>query len=120
MKVIDIAFTAYPVTDMQRARCFYESTLGLKLARSFGTSEIGFAEYDIGAGTLGIGNGASAFQPSPNGGMVVLEVDDFDSAVGKLREHKVPFLFEPFETPACRGVAISDPDGNSIMIHKRK
>ena len=105
---------------MQRARRFYESTLGLKLARSFGTAERGFAEYDIGAGTLGIGNGASTFKPSPNGGMIVLEVEDFDSAVAKLRDHNVPFLFDPFETPVCRGVAVSDPDGNAIMIHKRK
>ncbi|OYT22739.1 MAG: glyoxalase, partial [Nitrospira sp. UW-LDO-02] len=30
MNVTDIAFTCYPVTDLQRARRFYEGVLGLK------------------------------------------------------------------------------------------
>src|SRR5512138_361176 len=29
MKIIEIAFTGYPVTDLKRARQFYEGTLGL-------------------------------------------------------------------------------------------
>lgn len=119
MKIIEVAFTAYAVTDMRRARRFYEETLSLTPARSFGDADRGFVEYDIGSATLGIGNGADAIKPSKDGGMIVLEVEDFDAAIARLREHRVPFLFEPFETPVCRGVAISDPDGNSIMIHKR-
>jgi len=27
MKIVEIAFTGYPVTDMQRARAFYEDVL---------------------------------------------------------------------------------------------
>ena len=37
MKVIEIAFTVYPVTDLKRAREFYEATLGLSEARFLGT-----------------------------------------------------------------------------------
>ena len=33
MKVVEIAFSVYPVTDLKRARAFYEETLGLKAAR---------------------------------------------------------------------------------------
>ena len=36
MKVIEIAFTAYPVTDMKRACKFYTETLGLKESRRWG------------------------------------------------------------------------------------
>lgn len=41
MNVIDIAFTCYPVTDLQRARRFYEGVLGLKEARFFGEGDKG-------------------------------------------------------------------------------
>ena len=36
MNVIGIAFTSYPVTDLTRARQFYEGVLGLTEARFFG------------------------------------------------------------------------------------
>ena len=26
----------------------------------------------------------------------------------------------PFETPVCHMVMVSDPDGNTVIIHKRK
>jgi predicted enzyme related to lactoylglutathione lyase len=28
-------------------------------------------------------------------------------------------VIEPFESPVCRMTIVSDPDGNSIAIHKR-
>jgi extradiol dioxygenase family protein len=35
MKVAEIAFVAYPVTDFDRARGFYEGVLGLQASREF-------------------------------------------------------------------------------------
>jgi catechol 2,3-dioxygenase-like lactoylglutathione lyase family enzyme len=67
MKVIEIAFTSYPVTDLKRARQFYEGVLGLKQARFFGKENTGFVEYDIGPGTLAIGNVAPDWKPSAGG-----------------------------------------------------
>lgn len=120
MNITDIAFTCYPVTDLQRARRFYEGVLGLKESRFFGTTERGFVEYDIGPGTLGIGNGAPDWQPSPGGGSVGLEVADFDAAIAQLRKSGCPFRLDPLETPVCHMAIVSDPDGNSIIIHRRK
>ena len=40
MKVIEIAFTGYPVTDLKRARQFYEGILGLKPTKVFGDENI--------------------------------------------------------------------------------
>lgn len=40
-----IAFTTYPVTDIARARKFYEQDLGLRIARVF---QEAWSEYDIG------------------------------------------------------------------------
>lgn len=63
MEVIEIAFTVYPVTDLKRARQFYEGTLGLTAARFFGNENEGMVECDIGPGTLAIGAGAAQFKP---------------------------------------------------------
>jgi len=52
--------------------------------------------------------------------VVALEVEEFDAAVRRLREHGVKFLAEPHETPVCHLVTIADPDGNLLIIHKRK
>ena len=55
-----------------------------------------------------------------DGGAVALEVDDFDAAISRLKQSGALFRSEPFDTPVCRMAVISDPDGNSIILHKRK
>ncbi|MDF0642580.1 MAG: VOC family protein [Nitrospira sp.] len=119
MKVVEIAFTCYPVTDLKRARQYHEGVLGLRESRFFGNEDQGFVEYDIGSGTLAIGNTAPEWKPSAGGGSVGLEVDDFDAAIVRLKASGCPFVLEPFETPVCRMAVVSDPDGNSITIHRR-
>ncbi|MES2921526.1 MAG: VOC family protein [Verrucomicrobiota bacterium] len=120
MKVIEIAFIVYPVTDLKRARGFYEGILGLKESRFFGNEDQGFVEYDIGPGTLAIGNGAAGFNPSPGGGCASLEVDNFEEAVARLKASGCPIILPAYETPVCFMMIVSDPDGNSVMIHHRK
>ncbi|MCI1278980.1 MAG: VOC family protein [Nitrospira sp.] len=120
MKVTDIAFTCYPVTDLPRARRFYEGLLGLKESRFFGKGDKGFVEYDLGSNTLSIGNSAPDWKPSPGGGSVGLEVEDFTAAIARLKEHQCPFRLEALETPVCHMAIVPDPDGNSIIIHRRK
>jgi predicted enzyme related to lactoylglutathione lyase len=120
MQVIEIAFSCYPVTDLKRARAFYEGTLGLKPATVYEGDVHGWVEYEIGPGVLAIGAGAEQFKPSSNGGSVALEVEDFDLAVKELREFGSKFVIEPMDFPACRMAAILDPDGNTLTIHRRK
>jgi len=119
MKINEIAFTGYPVTDMKRARRFYEDVLKLKPSHIFGDETKGWVEYDIGAGTLAIGNGAPQWKPNAGGGCVALEVDDFDAALKALDDLKVAHR-PAIETPVCRMVILADPDGNSLILHKRK
>ena len=53
IKVIEIAFSCYPVKDMARARKFYEGVLGLKPTVVFGEpGGMQWTEYDIASGTL--------------------------------------------------------------------
>jgi len=120
MKILDIAFAGYPVTDLKRAREFYEGTLGLKASHVFGDETTAWVEYDIGAGTLSIGNGAPQWKPSPGGGCVGLEVENFDAAIRALKASGRVFYSEPIETPVCRMAVVADPDGNSIIVHHKK
>src|SRR5437773_9145284 len=121
MKVTEIAFTCYPVTDLKRACQFYEGALGLKEARFWGDETKGMVEYDIGPGTLAIGAGAPQWKrrhqvaDAPRSKWMILT-----GMVSCLREHKCKFVIEPMETPACHMACLSDPDGNSFIIHKRK
>lgn len=115
-----IAFTGYPVTDIPRARAFYEQLLGLQSTTVFEHEGRHWIEYDIGAGTLAITNmSAEQWRPGAGGPCLALEVADFDAAVEHLRAANVPFAVEPFDSGACRLAVVSDPDGNSLTIHRR-
>lgn len=121
IKATDIAFTGYPVTDIARARAFYEGVLGLKSAAVFEHEGRHWIEYEIGPATLAISNmSADKWKPSSDGPSVALEVADFDAAVGILRAKKTVFKLEPFDSGVCRMAIVADPDGNSIIIHQRK
>jgi catechol 2,3-dioxygenase-like lactoylglutathione lyase family enzyme len=53
MKIKDIAFVCCAVSDMSRARAFYEGILGLKPNAPVGPDPY-CIEYDVGAGTFAI------------------------------------------------------------------
>ncbi len=115
--ITDIAFVAIPVTDIARSRHFYEEVLGLKSGHtSMGGN---WVEYDIGTGTIGIGC-APGWTPSTDGTSTAFEVADFDGAVARLKQHGVFFSMGPLETPVCHMAVFGDPDGNKLLIHKRK
>ena len=119
MKVTEIAFSAYKVTDVARARAFYEGVLGLKNDGVHGNPEGVWIEYPIGTQTLAITNVQSPWSPSNNGGMVALEVESFDQSIKELHAADVKFYLEPFASPICHMAIIADPDGNTLCIHRR-
>jgi predicted enzyme related to lactoylglutathione lyase len=122
MKILEIAFTGYCVTDMKRARAFYEGVLGLQMSRTWGEEgDPGWVEYDIGAGCLAVIKGdGELWKPSSSGTAAALEVDDFQAYVAKIKEAGVPIIIDTYESPVCWMITVADPDGNRIVIHKRK
>jgi predicted enzyme related to lactoylglutathione lyase len=120
MKVIELAYSVYPVTDLKRARAFYEGTLGLKAATAYEGDGMGWVEYEVGPGVLAIGSGSEQFKPSANGGAVALEMEDFETAIQELKESGSKFVIEPTEFSTCHMASVFDPDGNTVIIHKRK
>ncbi len=116
MKINAIAFVGIPVTDMKRARDFYEGVLGLEPDREM-TGEM-WTEYSIGGGTLAIACIGEQWKPSDQGTSAAFEVESLEDAIARLEERKVPF--HKFDSPVCRMAAIQDPDGNKLVIHKLK
>ncbi|HEY5712232.1 MAG TPA: VOC family protein [Allosphingosinicella sp.] len=114
-----VAFTMYPVTDMPRARAFYEEVLGLGPSRSGATSP--WVEFDLaGGGCLAITT-VTPNEPSASaGGTIAFEVDNLPAMVADLKAKGVAFAAEGIESPVCRMAIIKDPDGNAIILHKLK
>jgi predicted enzyme related to lactoylglutathione lyase len=118
MKIQAIGFVAIPVTDIKRARSFYEEVLGLKASDEMMDGK--WIEYAVGEDTLAIANVSDTWTPSDQGTGAALEVENFDDAIKRLKDRQVRFAAEPFETPCCRMAVVQDPDGNKLMIHKLK
>ncbi len=118
MKIKAIGFVAIPVTNIERARSFYEEVLGLRTSDEMMGGK--WIEYAVGDDTLAIANVSDSWTPSDQGTGAAFEVEDFDDAIRRLKDRHVRFAAEPFETPCCHMAVIQDPDGNKLMIHKLK
>ncbi len=114
--VKEIAFFAYSVRDVPRARAFYGETLGLRPGDSFGDHWI---EFDVGGATFGIGNGEPlGFEPGSSTG-AAFEVDDMQAMRDRLTARGVE-VGELLEFPGCVTCFARDPDGNRFALHQRR
>ena len=115
--ITSIAFTVYPVSNMHRARQFYEHVLGLTLSHNV---ENRWVEYEVGGSTFAITTVEMGHDPGAKGALIGFETSDLAAFVHRLKERAVAFVQETFETPVCRMAIIEDPDGNHLVVHKRK
>jgi predicted enzyme related to lactoylglutathione lyase len=118
MIIKNIAFVGIPVTDIPRARKFYEQVLGLRASDEMMGGK--WVEYGVGDDTLAIANVGEQWTPSDQGTGAAFEVEDFEDAIKHLKDKQVRLAAEPFETPCCHMAIVQDPDGNKLIIHKLK
>jgi catechol 2,3-dioxygenase-like lactoylglutathione lyase family enzyme len=110
-------FISVPVTDMERAKRFYEDTLGLPRI-----SERGFPEYQLGENVSvylirmedvgGTWNG-------PHSAHIALRVPDVAETRKELESRGVAFQGDILDTSVCHMAFFKDPDGNQLMLHRR-
>jgi predicted enzyme related to lactoylglutathione lyase len=103
-----VDFIAVPVSDLAGADEFYGQTLGL--ARNPNASGERWVEYETGNLTIAL---------STPGGTVGIGVPDVDEARRKVEESGVEFRGETFDSGVCNGAPLTDPDGNSLLLHRR-
>ena len=111
-----IAFTMYPVTDMARARKFYEEELGLVKTSDYGGT---WVEYDPG-GCFAITTMVPVKPSSDSGGSIAFEVDDVKALTAKLKSKGITVKMEVMDTPVCQMSVVIDPEGNAVTLHQLK
>jgi predicted enzyme related to lactoylglutathione lyase len=115
-----VAFTMYPVLDINRAKSFYEKNLGLTPSKI--SSNGSWIEYDLpGGGCFAITTLAEGVKPSASsGGSIAFEVEDLDALVKQLKTNDVKFKLDIFTSPVCRMAVIVDSEGNAVSLHQLK
>ncbi len=115
-----IAFTMYPVTDMARAKSFYEETLGLPPAKESVSGK--WIEFDLPqGGCLALTTMGQGIEPSSQaGGSLAFEVEDIQEIVKTLKAKGVTFKMDLFESPVCHMATALDSEGNAFMLHQIK
>ena len=104
-----------PSQDAERARRFYTETLELTpdehSRHEFWVGETCFAIWE--PARMGM-----EFQPVKNG-LALLHVDDVALAREALEAKEVEFVGDTFDTGVCHMADFTDPDGNTLTLHKR-
>ena len=112
-----VAYTMYSVRDVERARAFYERTLGLVRGAAHGE----WTEYDLAEGGCLLLGPSREFHPSATeGGRISLEVDGLDALVARLAAEGVAFRGAMQETAVCRMIVALDTEGNALILHELK
>ncbi len=116
MKIRGTDFVMYQVSDLARAAAFYRETLGLP--QETYSEEWKWAEFNCGNVTLALNSGVT-LPDVIAGGRIALAVDDVFAAAAELKAKGVRFAIEPTDYSVCHAVAIFDPDGNTVILHRR-
>lgn len=120
IKPKSFSHAAFRVSDVAKARDFYERVVGLKT--------IPRPDFGFGGVWYGIGNNAlhlissenRGSKPDPLGPHVAFEVEDFDATKASLKEQGIEFLEAPANLGAGRQLWILDPDGNTVELRTDK
>ncbi|MEZ6023171.1 MAG: VOC family protein [Hyphomonadaceae bacterium] len=113
-----VAFTMFPITDVARARKFYEETLGLTLGAHGNQGEQWWLEYDLPQGGCIALSNFGRDTPAGHGGTLALEVEDLDALMAHLKGNGVSFAGDVIHGPHCRMAMCTDSEGNPLLLHQ--
>lgn len=117
-KVTGMDLSGYMVKDASRAIGFYRDVLGLEPVTVYPNNK--GAEYELADGTtFGLWGGAGDVMPFQPSNGILFAVDDLDAAVAAIKARGIPVHME-HETPVCFMAMLSDTEGNTVTLHKRK
>jgi catechol 2,3-dioxygenase-like lactoylglutathione lyase family enzyme len=118
MQVERVDYIRVPVTDIEEANRFYGELLGLQ--RNPNSPADDWVEYEVGNLTLAVMTPHTheyEFEPLPPA-TVALRVPDLEAAKTELEAAGLE-LGEIWDSGLCRGLGVSDPAGNRILLHHR-
>jgi catechol 2,3-dioxygenase-like lactoylglutathione lyase family enzyme len=110
-------FVSVPVTDLERSARFYGETLGLEQI-----GEGGFPEFQLGENVslylIDLTSVGSEFS-APHSAYIALRVADVHASRAQLEGKGVVFAGDTHDSGVCHMAFFHDPDGNSLMLHRR-
>jgi len=116
-RITGMDFSGYMCKDAARAITWYRDVLGLEPVVLYPDDR--GAEYELPDGTtFGLFGGGGNVMPFQPGNGILFAVDDLQGAVKALKGRGIQVLER--ETKICNMAMISDTEGNSIFLHKRK
>jgi catechol 2,3-dioxygenase-like lactoylglutathione lyase family enzyme len=107
-------FVSVPVRDLERAKTFYGDTLGIRRNPNAHES---YPEFETGNLTIALLVPSDDFVPASSS--IALRVPDVAVARVTLEEAGVEFDGETLDTGVCHMAFFADPDGNSLLLHRR-
>ncbi len=117
MNVERVDFISVPVSDLEKSTVWYRDTLGLE---QIGTG--GWPEFQLGENVslylIDPTNVGQEFT-APHTSYVALRVPDVEQTRKELESRGIEFQGDIFDTGVCHMAFFNDPDGNSLMLHRR-
>ena len=111
MKIQKAAFIAFPASDFEASKHFYQELLQLPLVSEGEDESWKHAHFDCGGFGIHVYEWTKPFNRAHSG--LQLYVEDVDALHAELRSHGVKFSGEIRDEPwGGRVVTVSDPDGN--------
>jgi catechol 2,3-dioxygenase-like lactoylglutathione lyase family enzyme len=117
MTITHVQLLSLPVADQDRARDFYVDTLGFTLVRDNPMGDQRWVQVAPEGAATSV-TLVTSFPTMPPGSLkgLVLETDDLDGDVTRLRGLGVPIEGGVQQAPWGRFVTFHDPDGNGIVL----
>ena len=119
IKATAFSHAAVRISDVGRARNFYENVLGL---RTLPRPDFGFggAWYGVGGNQIHLISSEKRRDGiDPLGPHIALTVEDFDATKAALKEQGIQFLEAPGNMIG-RQLWVLDPDGNTVELRSDK
>ena len=110
-------FISVPVTEMERATSFYRDTLGLQQVSAGGWPEFQLGE-NVSLYLIDLKNVGREFT-GPHTAYIALRVPDVEETRTDLEAKGLEFQGDTLDTGVCHMAFFHDPDGNSLMLHRR-
>jgi catechol 2,3-dioxygenase-like lactoylglutathione lyase family enzyme len=114
VRVEQVDFISIPTRDAARAVAWYRDVLGLP------ESQVTDGEVETPNVTLSFWEPEREDLPFvPNEAGFGIRVEDVAAARAELEANGVEFLGETWDSGVCHFAAFHDPDGNTIILHRR-
>ena len=114
MRVEQVDFIAIPTRDLSRAVAWYRDVLGLP------ESEVTEGELETPNVTLSFWEPEREDLPFvPNEAGFGVRVADVEEARAELEAKAVEFIAETWDSGVCHFAAFRDPEGNTVILHRR-